>query len=83
MEELWEGLAMLALGAGASLIGQRLRCHHLREFEPSREDRDPVYAMNTSLMRRFAAIFLTAGAMLGIFGAFFAASGAWSLLRGP
>lgn len=38
--------------------------------------------MNTSLMRRGAAIFLTAGALLGIFGAFFAASGAWQLLRG-
>ena len=83
MAELWEGLAMMALGAGTSLVGQRLRYQYLREFDAVREDQDPVYGMNASLMRRGAAIFLTAGALLGIFGAFFAASGAWQLLRGP
>ena len=82
MVELWEGLVLMALGIGASLIGQRLRYQYLREFDASRESQDPVYAMNASLMRRGAAVFLTAGALLGIFGAFFATSGAWHLLRG-
>jgi ABC-type branched-subunit amino acid transport system permease subunit len=82
MAELWDGLVMMALGVGASLVGQRLRYQYRREFDALREDQDPVYAMNVSLMRRGAAVFLTAGALLGIFGAFFAASGAWHLLRG-
>ena len=80
---MWDGLLMIGLGVGASFIGQRLRQQYVREFDASREDQDPVYAMNAALMRRGAAVFLTAGAMLGIFGAFFAASGAWTLLRGP
>ena len=82
MAELWEGLAMVALGIGASLVGQRLRHQYLREFDASRENQDPVYAMNALIMRRGAAIFLTVGTLLGIFGAFFATGAAWHLLRG-
>jgi hypothetical protein len=66
MAELWDGLVMIALGVGTSVVGQRLRYQYLREFDALREMQDPVYAMN---------------ALLGIFGAFFAASGAWHLLR--
>ena len=74
---------MIALGIGAGLVGQRFRGHYSREFgDPLRAAGDPVYAMNASLMRRGAAVFLTAGAMLVIFGAFFTFDELWSFLRG-
>ena len=73
---------MIALGIGASLVGQRFRGHYFREFsDPIRSAGDPVYAMNASLMRRGAAVFLTAGALLVIFGAFFTFDEVWSFLR--
>jgi len=71
-----EALVMIAAGIGVSLIGRRYRGRYLREFSDElRASRDPVYAMSASLMLRGAAFFLTAGALLVIFGAYFAAVG--------
>ena len=80
---MWEALALVAFGVGVGLAGRQLRQWYFRDFDdPARERADPLFASNAQLLRRFIAVFLTAGTMLGIVGLYLAADEAWRFLRG-
>lgn len=68
----WEALAVIALGICIGLVGQYFRGQYFRDFaDEARENADPVFRMNAQLMRRYVALFLTAGTMLVIVGIYF------------
>ena len=76
---MWEALGFIASGIVVGLIGRRFRQQYFREFNGNSQD--PAERMNASLMRRGAAVFLTAGAMMVLVGGYFALDEIWNFLR--
>jgi hypothetical protein len=81
MTAMWEALVLIALGIGVSLIGRHYRKQYFRELDDMRAREDTLYRSNAQLLQRFVVVFLTAGAMMVLVGAYFALSEVWDFLR--